>query len=415
MNHRLEKPPANRVDMTVIGINPDTVLDTVRLEALAQAEVIYTSPRHRDLIIKQCPDLPCLWQMWQSPLEQSLNRIKEDHEAGKKLVIIASGDPMCHGIGATLNRYFTDCKLRILPAPSSFCLAAARLQWAYEDTLQISLHRGADTQVLSYLTQKKNLICLTKNKHSPKNIADILLQHGWGGSKLTVLEELGSNTECIRTFTAQELANKKLEFQNLNIVAIEPFSTEKNLAKHKTFPTDDDLIHDGQLTKFAFRAITLATLNPSPNAQLWDVGAGSGAISLAWMKLGGRAIAIEKSPKRCAIIRQNTDFYNMPLFQLCEGNAEEILEHLHKNNPAPEAIFFGAALPLIQEAMSMLQQGGILVANAVTLPSQQIVTELRLKHGGHIRRINIEEEESIAHLVALKPARSVLQYWWHKS
>ena len=105
----------------------------------------------------------------------------------------------------------------------------------------------------------------------------------------------------------------------------------------------------------------------------------------------------------------------MPTFQLYEKRAEHILDELHQNTPAPEAIFFGGALELIEKAMPMLHSNGVLVAHAVTLSSQHILTGLRLKYGGHIRRISIEEEHPIGSLLALKPARVVMQYWWQKT
>lgn len=406
---------SERLPITVIGMNPDTVLDSSRTEALLQADILYTSPRHRALIEAQRPNLSGNWQMWQSPLEQSLQNIKRDHESGKRIVVIASGDPMCYGIGATINRFFTELELMIIPAPSSFCLATARLQWASQDTLQISLHRGDDQQILPHLEQRKKILCLTKNQDSPNRIADILHRNGWGQSIITILEELGGTHERIRECTAQDLSNKKLEFQSLNIVGIQPIPNRDTGQKSSLFIKDQSLAHDGQLTKFAFRAVTLATLNPSQNRQLWDIGAGSGAISLSWIKLGGRAIAIEQHPERCSIIRQNTKNYTTPSFQLYEGDAEHLLKTVHQNHPAPEAIFFGGALHLMKQAMPMLQTGGVLVANAVTLASQQTLMEIRLNHGGQIRRISIEEEAPIGNFAALKPTRTVMQYWWQKS
>lgn len=399
----------------VIGINPDTVLNPRQIEALTQSEAIYTSPRHRTLINTWQPGLHGNWQMWLSPIEKSLHNIKKEYNAGKKLVVIASGDPMCYGIGATLNRYFPELKLCVLPAPSSFCLASARLCWSHEDTIRVSLHHYADKNVLGYLPQHKNILCLTKNQDSPRNIAQILNQHGWGQSIMTILEELGGSNERIREYPAQDMLSEKLEFQKLNIVGIQPVSQTRQQQKPGFFTEDHTLVHDGQLTKFAFRAVTLATLNPSPQARLWDIGAGSGAISLGWIALGGHAIAVEQNASRCQNIRQNTEKYTSLIFQLLEENADDILDTLHKNNPAPEAIFFGGALHLIEKAMPMLSKNGVLVANAVTLASQNHLMQLRLKYGGTIRRISIEEEDSIAHLPALKPARAVIQYRWSHS
>ncbi|NQY81996.1 MAG: precorrin-6y C5,15-methyltransferase (decarboxylating) subunit CbiE [Alphaproteobacteria bacterium] len=400
--------------VVVIGMNLDTALDLARLKVLISADIIYTSPRHRDLITKQRPNLSARWHMWQSPLDDSLKRIEQDHHAGKSLVVIASGDPMCYGIGATIIRHFPDLPLKVIPAPSSFSLATAALKWPAQNCTCISLHCGEDHQILQYLPPRQPLLCLTKNQHSPQLVALILDQQGWGASKVTVLEELGNSTERVRPFTAQKLANEKLEFQHLNMLAIVPGRSDSAMVEDDIFPLDHTIVHDGQLTKFAFRAITLATLNPAPKRVLWDIGAGSGAISLGWIKLGGHALAIEQHPQRSKNILQNTKFIQAPLFELYQQSAESILHDFARHDTLPDAIFFGGALALIETAMPMLKSRGTLVANAVTVASQQHLSTLHQQHGGNLRRINIEEEDSIAGNPALKPARSVLQYWWHK-
>lgn len=403
--------PTNTI--TVIGLNPDTLLDFARLEALVTADIIYGSARLQALIVEQRPNLSSKWHFWQSPMQRSLDQLHQDAEQGKAIVVVASGDPMCHGIGATLIRHFPDLQLNILPSPSSFSLAAATLQWPLQQAECLSLHHQNEECILPHLQQNRRILALTKNRHSPHHIAELLCAHGWEQSLLSILQELGSPRQRIEQYTATRVLEEKREFLDLHVLAIVAKKNTRPMENEQIFVSDDALHHDGQFTKFAFRAITLASLNPAQDQLLWDVGAGCGSISCQWLKCGGKVLAFEQNAQRCQYFQQNTDFAK-DCCTLLEGDFRETLPNLRHDSPAPDAIFFGGCHETIMTAIPRLRPGGVLVANAVTLQSQQRLLALRKENGGKLRRIFIEEEEPIAQHLALKPARGVLQYIWTK-
>ena len=128
---------------------------------------------------------------------------------GRKVCVLASGDPFFHGVGATLARKIPASEMRVIPAPSAFSLAASRLGWALQDVETISLHGRSIDLIRPLLHPKTRILALTSDADGPGAIAKLLTQLGFGATRLTVLEALGGPNERLRPLAPKRSTWKK--------------------------------------------------------------------------------------------------------------------------------------------------------------------------------------------------------------
>jgi precorrin-6Y C5,15-methyltransferase (decarboxylating) len=169
--------------------------------------------------------------------------------------------------------------------------------------------------------------------------------------------------------------------------------------------------HDGQLTKREVRAMTLAALAPLPGQLLWDVGAGCGSIGIEWMRSDARcrAIAIESHPTRLQYIADNAVALGTPNLRIIAGEAPGALKDL----PPPDALFIGGGLTtdnLLATCWQALPAGGRLVANAVTVESEQMLLQWHSQWGGELARIAIQRAAPIGKFLGWKAMVPVTQW-----
>ena len=329
--------------------------------------------------------------------------------------VLASGDPMCYGIGATLTRHVAPEEMTIVPAPSAFSLACARLGWPATEVEMVSLC-GRDLALLNaVLYPGARVLVLSAGSHTPALVAGQLTQRGYGNSLLTVLERMGGAHERLVTGTAASW--DAAEVAALNTIAItcmaDPGVT--GLSRCAGLP-DAAYHHDGQLTKREVRAVTLAALGPVPGQLLWDVGAGCGSIGIEWMRSAPRcrAIAIEPHAARLQYIADNAAALGTPDLKIIAGKAPAALEDL----PTPDAVFIGGGLTaenLLATCWHALRAGSRLVANAVTVESEQVLLHWHSQHGGELTRIAIQHAEPIGQFLGWKAKAPVTQWAVTKS
>ncbi|SAK58754.1 precorrin-6Y C5,15-methyltransferase [Caballeronia pedi] len=379
--------------LTVVGIGEDGWhgLSRVARRALLDAQSIHGGERHLALLPVRIAARRVPW-----PKPFSIDAVLAGRGDGKtRICVLASGDPMCFGVGATLAREVANGEMRVIPAPSSLSLAAARLRWALQDAVCVSLVGRPVASLLASLHRGVRLLVLSGDGTTPAAVAALLTAHGFGASRMTVFEHLGGNHERRVDERADDWREPLVAA--LNLVAIE-CRTHAGHAGPPLTPglPDDAYRHDGQLTKRDVRAVTLAHLAPQPGELLWDVGAGCGSIGIEWMRAHGacRAIAIEANESRQRLIESNRDALGVPALQLVKGEAPAALDGL----PAPDAVFIGGGLTvpgLLDACWTRLRQGGRLVANAVTLQSEAALVEWRARHGGELTRIGIAQAEPL--------------------
>ncbi|GJH13984.1 precorrin-6y C5,15-methyltransferase (decarboxylating) subunit CbiE [Caballeronia novacaledonica] len=379
--------------LTVVGIGEDGWhgLSRVARRALLDAQSIHGGERHLAFLPARIAASRVPW-----PKPFSLDAVLAGRGDGKtRICVLASGDPMCFGVGATLAREVANGEMRVIPAPSSLSLAAARLRWALQDAVCVSLVGRPVASLLASLHRGVRLLVLSADGATPAAVAALLTAHGFGASRMTVFEHLGGNRERRIDERADDWREPLVAA--LNLVAIE-CRTHAGHAGPPLTPglPDDAYRHDGQLTKRDVRAVTLARLAPQPGELLWDVGAGCGSIGIEWMRAHGacRAIAIESNESRQRLIEHNRDALGVPALQLVKGEAPAALDGLS----APDAVFIGGGLTVpgvLDACWARLRQGGRLVANAVTLQSEAALVEWRARHGGELTRIGIAQAEPL--------------------
>jgi precorrin-6Y C5,15-methyltransferase (decarboxylating) len=398
--------------LSVVGISEDGAsgLGDAAKRLIGEAEIVFGGRRHlalaEGLIAGEA-------RAWPSPFDTAMREVVA--LSGKKVCVLASGDPSMHGVGATLARHVPVEEMIVIPAPSAFSLAASRLGWALQDIETVSLHGHAIDLIRPLLQPKRRVLALTSDGDGPKAVAALLAGLGFGRSKLTVLEALGGPDERIRMATADGFDLK--DVNALNVLALEfELDREARVLPLTAGRAEELFEHDGQITKREVRAVTLSALAPRRGELLWDIGAGSGSVSIEWMLADPamRAIAIEGNTERAARIKRNAAAFGVPSLTVVEGSAPSALASL----PAPDAIFIGGGgtdAGVMDAAIAALPSGGRLVANAVTLEMEALLLARHAKLGGDLSRIAISRETAIGTMSGWRPAMPVTQWSWIKS
>lgn len=345
--------------------------------------------------------------VWTSPIENSIESLLKYR--GTPVCVLASGDPLCYGIGVTLLRYIAIEEMTIIPAPSTFSLICARLGWSLADVETISLCGRSPDFLAAILAPGARLLILSAGADTPQLVADLLVRRGYGESRTIVLEHLGGDRERVIAGIAR--AWSRTDVAALNAIAIECVIQSGTTPLNRLAGLPDSAYHhDGQLTKREVRAITLAALAPLPGELLWDVGAGCGSIGIEWLRSHPRcrAIAIEQHSQRLQLISDNMAALGTPHLQLVQGKAPAALQDL----PTPDAIFIGGgttAEGLLSTCWTALRAGGRLVANAVTVESELQLLQWHHQVGGELIRIAIQRTQPIGNFLGWKPLIPVTQ------
>lgn len=328
--------------------------------------------------------------------------------------MLASGDPFHYGVGTVLARKIDAREMNVVPAPSAFSLAAARLGWSLPHVALLSLHGRAVDLVRPHLQPGARLLALTSDGHEPAALAKLLQETGFGASRLTVLEALGGARERISTAAANVYGTDSVDALNTVAIEVEAAAGARVLAR--TAGLADNLFeHDGQITKREIRAVTLSSLAPCRGELLWDIGAGSGSVAIEWMLADPamRAVAIEQRPDRAARVARNAAAFGVPNLHVVENEAPAALTQL----PAPDAIFIGGGAGdagVIDAALCALRPGRRLVVNAVTLETEALLLARHAALGGDLIRIAVARTGAVGTMTGLRPALPVTQWIWIK-
>jgi precorrin-6Y C5,15-methyltransferase (decarboxylating) len=349
---------------------------------------------------------------WPSPFSGAVGEVLALR--GRQVCVLASGDPFFYGVGSLLANHVAPEETVVVPAPSAFSLAAARLGWALPDIALVSLHGRALDRIRPHLHPGARALALTSDRDGPKALARLLDEIGFGASRLTVLEALGGARERVRSATAAQFDFG--DVAELNIVAVEVEALPGARVLAYTPGLADDLFeHDGQITKREIRAVTLAALAPLRGEVLWDIGAGSGSVAIEWMLAhpSMRAITIEERADRADRIRRNGAAFGVPELEVVEGRAPEVLAGLE----TPDAVFVGGGASgngVLDAAIAALRPGGRLVVNAVTLETEAELIARQASLGGTLTRIAVSRADSVGEKTAWRPALPVTQWVWVK-
>ncbi|WP_435975160.1 precorrin-6y C5,15-methyltransferase (decarboxylating) subunit CbiE [Streptomyces sp. Qhu_M48] len=395
--------------IAVVGIGADgwDGLPESSRRVLRAAEVLVGAPRQLDLLPSD--DCPGERITWPSPLRPAVPGLLAAHR-GREIAVLASGDPSFYGIGRTLAETVGADRLRIHPHPSSVSYACARLGWPLETVETVSLVARPLAALSAALHPGRRLLVLGEGPDTPADVAARLRATGWGGTRVRVLEQLGGARERILDATAADWPHERTDA--LHVLALDCVRDPDTLRLGAVPGLPDEAYeHDGQLTKRYVRAATLAALAPAPGELLWDVGGGSGSISVEWMRShrSCRAIAVERSPERAARIGRNADALGVPGLRVVTGPAPAALAAL----PAPDAIFIGGGLTapgLLDACWDALPAGGRLVANTVTLESEALLADRYRRHGGELVRLAVATAVPVGGFTGWRQAMPVTQW-----
>jgi precorrin-6Y C5,15-methyltransferase (decarboxylating) len=373
------------------------------------AEIVFGGRRHLGLA---APLIRSAARPWPSPFDGAAEEVLRHR--GRQICVLASGDPFHYGVGAVLARHIDAREMIVVPAPSAFSLAAARLGWSLPQTVLLSLHGRTLDLLRPHLQPGARILALTSDGEAPAALAQLLAQTGFGASRLVVLEALGGPRERIQSTTAVEYDFGAVDA--LNILAIEVAAAPDARVLALTPGLAENLFeHDGQITKREIRAVALSSLAPRRGELLWDIGSGSGSVAIEWLLADPtmRAIAIERRADRAARIRRNASAFGVPDLEIVEDAAPAVLSA----QATPDAIFVGGGASdpgVLDAAARALRPGGRLVVNAVTLETEALLLARHSALGGELIRIAISRAEPVGKKTGWRAAMPVTQWLWTK-
>ncbi|WP_197680485.1 precorrin-6y C5,15-methyltransferase (decarboxylating) subunit CbiE [Microlunatus sagamiharensis] len=374
-------------------------------DLVTSAEVLLGAPRHLGLV----PEVEGQERhAWPSPLRPQLPGFLDAY-SDRRVVALASGDPLVAGIGSTLVDLLGTDAVRVHPAVSSVALAGARMGWdaATFDVVRIASEGAQEVRPL--LAPGRRLVALSRDAGTPAAIAGVLGEAGFGLSVVTVLGDLGTPAETRRESLAATGVDGEVPALNVVCVACATDQPEADGSPVPGLP-DDAYENDGQLSKRVVRAAALAHLRPSGDELLWDLGAGAGSVAIEWCRAvrGSRAIAVERDGERAARITRNARHLGVPGLQVISGVNADALTWL----PAPDAVFVGggADTNLLHTVLSMIKPGGRLVVHAVTVETETLLLDLHASLGGELARLSVESLGPLGRFRGWVPARPVVQW-----
>ena len=384
--------PRSNPWLHIIGLGEDgpAGLSPASRAALDRAETIFGGPRHLDLI-----GAGPRGQAWPLPF----TTVPVLARRGRPTVVLASGDPFWHGAGGSLMADLAPGEWTAHPVPSSFQLACNRLGWRMEDTLCLGLHAAPFARLRPLLHRGSRALVTLRDGQAATALCDWLAANGHPNARVTLLERLGGPLERIRPAPAENP-------QAPLLAAIE--AADPGLPRASGLP-DDLFAHDGQITKRPIRALTLSALAPRPGDHLWDLGAGSGSISVEWCLAGGTASAVESRADRLPNIRANAESFGLShRMSAHPGDHAALLADL----PRPDAVFIGGGLSpeRVATLWQALPPGTRIVANAVTLETEATLYAAHHSHGGTLLRIDLAQAGTLGRFRDWQAARPVVQW-----
>ncbi|TGL58418.1 precorrin-6y C5,15-methyltransferase (decarboxylating) subunit CbiE [Leptospira sarikeiensis] len=386
--------------VTVIGIGDDGCvgLSSKAMGAVARARVLAGGERHLDFF----PQFDGERIVIKGDVLKTVDKIAE-LSAEHTICVLASGDPLFFGIGNLILKKVGQDHVEFIPAPSSVQNAFAKIGLKWDDAETISLHGRPIEGFITKIQSISKLACLTDETNSPSKIAKYLLQYSESEWKAFVCENLGGKEERVREFDLQTLSSTE-GISDLNVLIL--VRTEPNWKPSPLLPFlgEDEyakrLPKKGLITKKEIRILSLASLEIRPNSIVWDIGAGSGAVSIEAARIAkeGKVYAIEVDPEGIEICSQNILSHKTDNVFLIHGKAPQALEGL----PSPDSIFVGGSKGNLKEIIKLslekLNPGGCLVVNAITLDnvSEAYKTFRELDHIPEVSMVNISRGQKLA-------------------
>lgn len=385
--------------LSIIGVGEEGLsgLSDGSRVALAAARHVFGGPRH--LALAHVAERGTAWGV---PFDlQPVLALR-----GQPVAVLASGDPFWFGAGGSICQHLERGEWIAYPAPSAFSRAAAALGWRLEMVRCLGLHATPLAAVRPWLRRGQRLICLVRDGDSLRALAALASSHGFGASTGWALARLGGAHERVQGFRLD--APQLPELHTPVALALDLQDGPAGLQATSGLP-DALYVHDGQITKSPVRALTLRALAPRPAECLWDLGAGSGSISVEWCLAGGTAHAVEQQEGRAANIRLNAERLGVPhQLSVHAGDSRRLLATL----PLPDAVFVGGGFDreLFEAIAAAVRPGCRLVVNGVTLETEALLLQLQALLGGDLLQVAVAQAQALGGMRGWSPSRPVVQW-----
>ena len=321
-----------------------------------------------------------------APIEEACEQIRQGLSCGN-VCVLASGDPLFYGIAGKLIKKFGKNQVEVHPALSSLQEAFARFKLSWDDANIISLHGRRPHHIPGLLLQKSKSFVFTDKTNSPDSIAATLLNYldlvGADHLKQQIVvhiaENLGSADEKVSSGTLIEVAENS--YGPMNVLCLLVPEIEKPCCFGLT---TEEIAHSrGLITKDEIRAVALHRLRLPHQGILWDIGGGSGSISIEAAALNPTLTIyiVEHRKEEIANIKKNICRFNLFNIVPMHGRAKEVFNDL----PDPDRVFVGGSdgemEEILAQAASRLSFGGRVVVNSVTKKTSEITPKIMKKHG----------------------------------
>lgn len=458
-------PPAGQTDAAPAAIHPVTVigcglrgtpLPSGHAAALAQAQVLAGGAR----LLESFPEHPGQRIIIGAALDAALQAMDACRALGLRVAVLADGDPLFFGIGARLAGHFGPEALRVLPAASCLQQAAARLALPWQDARCVSLHGRNDYRPLASALRRAlhegvPVCVLTDGHNTPGAIARFLIERGVTGLQLHAFADMGSPDERHVTIALShdtsgtdaraagagergeparparparlgqlgqpdKLTGLDALGGNCTVLLVPRAAPApsphapigQSALPVLGIPDQDFAVQARLITKWPVRAAGLAALRIAPGHTVWDLGAGSGAVSVeaAALARDGLVVAVERDPARVALIEQNRRRFRAPNLHVVHAELPDCLDEL----PDPDRIFMGGGLsgnghspqadPLLDAVCRRLPPGGRLVVHCVLLGTLERVRAALARHGWPAEVACIQASEAVPLLGDLRLA-----------
>ncbi|MBC2711480.1 MAG: precorrin-6y C5,15-methyltransferase (decarboxylating) subunit CbiE [Desulfosarcina sp.] len=376
-------PPVTIIGM---GVSPDDLTSRQR-STIEAADILVGGKR----LIDHFGHLACQRRVIDRDLK-GLGDFLQEKMPNNTIVVLTSGDPLFFGIGAFLARRLGAGQVHILPNISAVAVGFARLGEPWQDVRVVSLHgRNHTGELLRRLAGGDTVAVYTDPTHGPEWLADILVENAFSDVTMCVLERLGMEDEKITRIMPAEA--RAMTFSDLNLVVLKPDPIRQTVPALFPGMPDHRFAHEkGLITKAEVRAVSLSRLRLFDRAIFWDLGAGSGSVSIeaGLFIIRGEIYTVEQKAERIRQIRENRSRFGIGNMKVIHSHLPEGLARL----PDPDRVFIGGGgkdlTDIIQMAANRLKPGGIIVVNTVLIANLTAATQALEDLGFNIDMIQIQ-------------------------
>ena len=360
--------------LVIVGIGDDGIgsLPASSAKRIGEAEILFGGDR----LLAFFSGHPAEKMAIKSNLKEVAEKIKAN--LGKRrMAVLASGDPNFYGIARFLVSQLGPEAVQILPNVSAMQLAFARICESWEDADLASCHARPIEGIVELVRRSGKVGLFTDDQNTPSRIARTLREHGIENCAAVVCENLGGEAERITRTDLDGLVDR--EFSPLNVLILrrrpeDRSATEAAGETEWTFGRPEEaFVHRkpklGLITKAEVRMISLGKMSLRSSSVVWDIGAGSGSVSIesGLMANRGRVFAVEKNEEDVGLIRENIERFNARNVSVVHAKAPDGLDAL----PDPDAVFVGGSGSRMSDILEIcwkrLRNPGNLVVNLATI------------------------------------------------